>query len=63
MPHWLIGSGIGLEGGGQQRIGRVAGECEKQMPDVLRRDAVLEQRVVDGVGQGQVVEFKQRAPR
>ena len=54
---------IGLQGSGQQSVGRVAGEGEEQMPDVLDRNAVLEQRVVDRIGQRQVVQLEETEPR
>src|SRR6266446_3273456 len=49
---------VGLERGGQQGVRSVARKGEKQMPDVLRRNAVLEQRIINRVDQRQIVKFE-----
>src|SRR5580658_4126329 len=48
-----------LQGGGQQLFRGVAGEDEQQMRDALRRDAVLEQGIVDGVDERKVLHREQ----
>jgi hypothetical protein len=55
----VYGTWISLQRSGQQSVGRIAGEGEEQMPDVLDRNAVLEQRVVDRIGKRQVVQLEE----
>lgn len=58
-PPLIYWPQVGLERSGQQSVWRIAGKGENQMSDVLHRNAVLEQRVIDRVGKRHIAQLEQ----